>query len=486
MKVRAWLLALYAALALSTAAYPQARPPSQKTGPITIYGDGSTGNVSAMSVTAAANSPVGSLAQWLYSPNFAGGVMTTGVAAVDKTYAAIANPDAVMVRSGNSIVFCPSLSCIKGPPNGTIDPAYFGTQRASALFSTTTKQDGAAEEQTVAITTTIATGYTKPYAALTAYALGDNTSVGNAVYRATKAGTTGANSAPPGTRPTALPANFTDGTVTWTWINDQAINSKVGLYGETRMLPGAGQSWSQAFNLEMDPGVIPTFATASELDLTNNSGTDCVAGTANCLGLYIRMQGKNSSTAGINVEGNPTTAGGPSSIFGVRLSGPLATSSALSVSTTKGGSGLGLGTFGPADFSVAAIDDASTAPVGLNVTGTKSLADLRAASTAGRGLQIQGAKSVAAIDDSSTSPAGINISGAKSLASIRIGGTNFNGIDLAAGSYTGSQLVGIGFSVNPTGVLAAAGYMSGGNTGQNCSGPPSANFTVTNGIVTRC
>jgi hypothetical protein len=50
MKVRATLLALGALLAFTTGADAQARPPAQKTGPVTILGTGSTGDVSAMSV----------------------------------------------------------------------------------------------------------------------------------------------------------------------------------------------------------------------------------------------------------------------------------------------------------------------------------------------------------------------------------------------------------------------------------------------------
>jgi hypothetical protein len=52
MKVRAWLLALGAALAFTTGAVPQARPPAQKTGPITIFGDGSSGPAGGFSVPA--------------------------------------------------------------------------------------------------------------------------------------------------------------------------------------------------------------------------------------------------------------------------------------------------------------------------------------------------------------------------------------------------------------------------------------------------
>jgi len=50
MRVRAWLLALGAGLALSSGVYGQARPPSQRTGPITIYGDGSTGPADTFSI----------------------------------------------------------------------------------------------------------------------------------------------------------------------------------------------------------------------------------------------------------------------------------------------------------------------------------------------------------------------------------------------------------------------------------------------------
>jgi hypothetical protein len=52
MRVRATLLALGALLAFTATAEAQARPPAQKTGPITIFGDGSTGPISDMSVKA--------------------------------------------------------------------------------------------------------------------------------------------------------------------------------------------------------------------------------------------------------------------------------------------------------------------------------------------------------------------------------------------------------------------------------------------------
>ncbi len=40
--------------------------------------------------------------------------------------------------------------------------------------------------------------------------------------------------------------------------------------------------------------------------------------------------------------------------------------------------------------------------------------------------------------------------------------------------------------ISGNGWFAAAGYTSGGLAGVSCSGPPTANFQVTNGIVTRC
>lgn len=302
----------------------------------------------------------------------------------DLSMAGEKNPNVIMFGAGNAISFCPSLSCVNGPPNGSIDPLFFDHQRASLFLSAQTQMDGQAEEQTLGITTTIKTGYAKPYTQSTAYALGDNVNVGNATYRVIQAGTTGATAVLPGSRPSDLPFNLTDGTVRWTWVNDAFINAKVGIYNETEVVPGGGQSWSQANNFMLQRGVIPTFHTNTELDFTNNSGTDCVAGVSNCLGLYIRMAGSNRSTSAISIEGVEETG---RSLFGTRFVGPLADTT-IDIGTT-GITGIGIGTFTAASFTNAAISDASSAPVGLNVLGAKSLAAIRVAAVAPVGIDLR-------------------------------------------------------------------------------------------------
>lgn len=319
------------------------------------------------------------------APTFIG---MTQMSAVDTSLAGVVNPNAVLFAAGNRVSFCPALSCIKGPPNGSNNPAFYDHQRASLLVSAETQDDMNSQEQTVGITTTVSKGRLKSYAASTAYALGDNVLVGGAfggaIYRVTQAGTTSASSPPPSGRPTSAPFTYMDGTARLLWINDSAIAAKVGLYNEVKVVPGGGNSWGQANNFELAPGVIPqNLHTSLELDFSNHSGTDCVAGIANCLGLYIRMAGANRNTAAISVEGVDASA---RSIFGARFSGPLAETT-IDLGTT-GVTGIGIGTFSTANYSSAAISDNSTAPAGLNITGTKSLAAIRLAANTSTGIAL--------------------------------------------------------------------------------------------------
>lgn len=416
---------------------------------------------------------------------------------IDTTFAGVTNPNVIMAATRNRIAFCPALSCIMGPPNGSIDPNFFGRQRASFFVSSETDVDMEAEEQTVGITTTVNKGYLKKYAASTAYALGDNVLVGpafgGAIYRVTQAGTTSASAPPPPGRPTSAPFTFADGTARLLWINDSAIAAKVGLYNEIKVMPGGGNSWGQANNIELAKGMTPGFHNALELDFSNHSGTDCVAGIANCLGLYIRMAGTSRNTSAISVEGVESTARG---LFGARFVGPLADTT-IDIGT-DGVTGIGLGTFTPAKFSSAAISDRSTAPVGLNmdgiksvadvrlasaapvgllfegnktiatindtsvspvglnVTGTKSLADIRLAASAPSAVLIEGARTSSSIADSATSPIGLNVTGTKSLTAIRLAATAQTAIDLSAGTYSAWQIFGKGFNIDTVGNLSVA------------------------------
>lgn len=313
-------------------------------------------------------------------PGFGEGPSSSSSGALDTTYASTVNPNVSVVRPGNGIAFCPALSCIYGPASGGVNSAYFGKQRATGLFSGQTLQDGSAEEQTLAITTTVGTGYVKPYAAARSYSVGDNVTVGNATYRAIVAGTTGASSPPPGIRPSSLPFTAKDGSVTWTWINDGVLSAKAGYYNELNVIPGGGQIHGGVTNVQLQPGVVPGFIAADEINLTNNSGTDCAIGTANCIGSFIVMGGTNKNTTALDIHGASSTAGSFAVNWGQRFSGAsLASEAIIEVNTAGSKYGVSLGAFQPASFEQSAFNDASTAPVGLLLGGTYAVAQIQGA-----------------------------------------------------------------------------------------------------------
>ncbi|GJD48585.1 hypothetical protein OPKNFCMD_1308 [Methylobacterium crusticola] len=342
------------------------------------------------------------------------GLALTGLSRLDTTAAGrLAGrhnpPNAVMLGGGNRISFCPTLSCVDAPSTDH--------QRASLLVSAETQVDGAVEEQTLAVLSTIKTGYSRTWAPSTAYAAGDNVSMQdgrNSVYRAVQAGT----SAPSGSGPTGKGSNIVDGAVRWAWVNDAVINAKVGLYNEVQNVAGGGHSWAQANNFHLRPGHTPTFNVNTEFDFQNDSGSDCIVGVANCNNLYVVTAGTNKSTAGVAVS--TTNKSGFASYFGIILSSPqLASNSAIEIDT-GGARAIGVGAFMPASYTSAAIEDLSTAPAGL---------------------VIRGAKAIAGVVEHSTSSNGIAL----------------NGI------YSGAQIVGTGWNVSPAGAVTMSGATVNGN-----------------------
>ncbi|AWN50162.1 hypothetical protein DK419_20995 [Methylobacterium terrae] len=281
------------------------------------------------------------------------------------------------------------------------------------------------------------TGYAKPYAASTAYAAGDNVNVGNATYRAVQAGTTGANSAPPGARPARVPFVVRDGGVRWEWINDAAINSKVGAYVETEVVDGAGAAWGAAFNyhIKTKPRA-GQFFPGVEFDYANDSGADCALGITDCTAIRVGLSGDAQVTHGLQITGEGSATTGYSAIWAFRINGEkVARQASIEVdSMSEVGLGFGVSGIGTSAHSVAAIRDVSTSP---------------------RAIQVSGIKSVATIDDTATTPTFANIGGTKSLAGLREASTTPTGI-LLQGRYAAAQISGAGWSVDPAGGLTAA------------------------------
>lgn len=313
--------------------------------------------------------------------------MMTLPPAVDLSLAGTPNPNALMSGAGNMVSFCPLLSCINNHPNGTIDGRYFDHHRASHLISTVTQDDGHSEEQALATIMTVNKGLQKKWAPTTAYALGDNISfsgttspAGNSTWRAIQAGITGSANVLPTTRPacsTAAPTpcpefTATDGTVKWLWINDQRINGKLGHYNEVTAMPGGGSVWAGVDNLQLQPGYIPVFAVGREIDLTNNSGSDCIVGRSNCYGLSVFLQGSNKSTAFIDMSS--ANANTYASSYGILMGGAKANSEHDISIQSSAAVAIDIGSFGGVTHSFASVRDRSTSPTSVDIGGSHTAA----------------------------------------------------------------------------------------------------------------
>ena len=366
------------------------------------------GNASAS--TATGNGVTNTLGTWtgylsfLANPNDVQWVNSSPT--VNLTYDATQPTNLLVIGSGGNVVsYCPTLSCVTTP---TADH-----QRASALYWSTTAADGQAEEQTLAIETIVQTGFAKTWATSTTFNLGDNISfpAANTVYREVNTGP--CTSASSGSGPTGTGTAIADGTCAWTWINDSAIDSKVGIYDEESVSGNAGNSWAQANNVTLQSGMTPSFNVNTELDYTNNAAT-CNLGVANCNGLEMNMAGNFQSTQGIHLSS--TNSGSTfATIWGIRLnSAKLASSSDIEDDAAAPvGLGFNFGGLGSGSHSTATILDNTSSPVSL---------------------AIQGSHADESISDTSTSPAALNAAGTYSLTAISTeGATASNALLVANG-----------------------------------------------------
>lgn len=341
------------------------------------------------------------------------------------------NPNVIRLGGGNQVSICPSGSCLDGVSDGSPSNDH---HRTSALFSATTQDDAHSQENTLSVITTMNKGFAPQWSGSTAYAAGANVRRGAEIYRAAGACTSGT------TGPSGLAlSGITDGSCQWGWINAGAINAKVGLYVETDVIPGAGPSWGAAFNYHFknDPSIAGNFWPGVEFDYANDSGKDCVIGVADCTSIRVGIAGNAQITHGMQITGDGFVRGGQqrkSMLWGLRLNGDNSVERAgleLDIQSQVG-IGFGASGIGTARFSQAAIRDVSITPTSLDLSGQYT-----------------------------------------------------NAISIA-GTVSGAQIVGTGFVVYPDGGLQAKNFNANGTPGVSCSGPPTANFQVTNGIVTRC
>lgn len=311
-----------------------------------------------------------------------GGVNVNGVSTfsqpisgVDLTYGSSSPTNTMKVGLGNTIAFCPDLSCVPYSAGNVVHRA------GSLVLAGGTVYDAQAEEDLIGIRFNINKGYSRNLARSTAYTSGQTAVIGNAAYRATTSGTTAAGSPPPGTRPVSFPFTYVDGGVTWLWINDAAVVAKTAIYNEVANYAGGGQSWAQANNFQLLSGHTPSFNVNTELDFRNDSGTDCALGVSNCLGLYVYMQGVNKNTAAVNLQSQDA-----GTLFGIRSAGNFETGISID---NNGVTGLYFGQLLSTTYSSATIQDHATSPASYSMSGTNSLAGIYFGNTAPTGIDLR-------------------------------------------------------------------------------------------------
>ncbi|MBR8434901.1 hypothetical protein KDW37_29495 [Burkholderia cenocepacia] len=173
-------------------------------------------------------------------------------------------------------------------------------QRAQQYLNFNSAQGGAVSETGIAINATMNTGFVPPWAQSTVYATGALVDTAGNVYQAT----TGGTSAATGTGPTGTGSSISDGTVTWAFQCANQCNAKMPFFVSAVAGPGAGKVWAGDVALTLNPGWKGGFAPSFEIDMTNNSGTNCPT----CQNLFISGDaGTNTIGAGISMFTPSTT-----------------------------------------------------------------------------------------------------------------------------------------------------------------------------------
>ena len=197
-------------------------------------------------------------------------------------------------------------------------------------------------------------------------------------------------SAAQGPGPSGKAQDIQDGSIRWQWINDAAIAAKVGAYVETAVMPGAGSAWGAAFNYHLMQGTEPNFNPGVEFDYTNESGTSCALGVADCTNLRVASGGPDQITTNLAVLSDNTSS--YSALWGIRVSGDhLASEAAVAIdASSKVGLSFGVSKIGGTHHSVATIEDATDSPTALSIGGHKSLAGIVEQSISPNGLALNG------------------------------------------------------------------------------------------------
>jgi hypothetical protein len=192
-------------------------------------------------------------------------------------------------------------------------------QRAQQYISFNSAQDATISETGISINATMNTGLAKAWAQNTVYATGVEIDTAGNVYKAT----TGGTSATSGSGPSGTGSSISDGSVTWAYQCVDQCNAKMPLFVSAVAGPNAGKVWAGDVALTLQSGWAGGFAPAFEIDMTNNSGSNC----ATCQNLFI------SGNAGTNTIGAAASVYTPSTtnyqwVNGYQITGSKSVSNA--------------------------------------------------------------------------------------------------------------------------------------------------------------
>ena len=185
------------------------------------------------------------------------------------------------------------------------------------------------------------------------------------LYSTAGLGTSGA------TPPTCVSGTCSDGVLTWTYVNNSIVANKVGaFYSWVTHANVAGGSWGESHDVSSMAD--NSFMIGAEFDFNKGGQIDCTPGVIDCYTIYVGGYGTHTITAYISFASPP----GPKTqaFYGMLIAGPYSASTSDIEIDDNADIGLGISTLVPTTHSIASIQDISTSPVGLWLTGTYSFA----------------------------------------------------------------------------------------------------------------
>lgn len=374
--------------------------------------------------------------------------------------------------SGSFIDYCSVTGCLSGPH-----------LLGGNVFNMTTRTDASAQESNVSINTTVQTGKAVDWAPLTAYALGTQVhGPHDGIYRVTTAGTSG--SAGPSFCPRTYEACYytggpdastgTDGTVTWAFVGAGINDGKSGFSNATFVKPGAGHTWGMNSSLHLSNGIGPIPMFGFEFDTTNDNQNYPIGGPI-MANLFLNGSSSYTGTAAIfaTLSGGTGSLGNYGFYYGALFQGDTYIKSATIADATS--SDYVLHALGAPHVHQAVIRDDTNSPRSIIINGNHTIGIDMTGGNYGTAITLPAAGFVGFNGQSNT--LGYNATSSRLQYGVSNTAPLFQ-IDNSGNVSTAGGLL--------TQNVTANSFAVGASAGVSCSGPPTSNFQVTNGIVTRC